>query len=109
MKIWVYKLWDKKYIRVIFYVLLTLIEIAIVYKGGKDLGKDFLYEWIYRQENKNKMDNKLCLLNESELETVEGGVGLIAFAIAVGCCAVVGGAFGMGAHKGMQEAIDSHK
>lgn len=55
------------------------------------------------------MDNKLCLLNESELETVEGGVGLIAFAIAVGCCAVVGGAFGMGAHKGMQEAIDSHK
>lgn len=48
MKIWVYKFWDKKYIRVIFYVLLTLIEIAIVYKGGKDLGKDFLYEWIYR-------------------------------------------------------------
>lgn len=41
------------------------------------------------------MDNKLCLLNESELETVEGGVGLIAFAIAVvggAATGVVGGA-----------------
>lgn len=48
MKIWVYELWDKKYVRVIVYVLLALIEIGVVYKGGKDLGRDFLFEWIYR-------------------------------------------------------------
>ena len=48
MKIWVYKLWDKKYVRMIVYILLTLIEMGIMYKCGKDLGRDFLFEWIYR-------------------------------------------------------------
>ena len=57
----------------------------------------------------NRMNDNFCLLDEKEMESVEGGVGLVAFVVAVGCSAVIGAAFGMGAHKGMQEAIESHK
>lgn len=47
---------------------------------------------------------ELQILSNEELQETEGGVGLIAFCVAVACCAAVGAAFGYGAHVGMEEA-----
>ena len=47
LNIWANELWEKKYARMIAFILLMLIEMYVVYKGGKDLGRDFLFDMIY--------------------------------------------------------------
>lgn len=47
LNIWANELWEKKYVRMIAFILLMLIEMYVVYKGGKDLGRDFLFDMIY--------------------------------------------------------------
>ena len=43
----VYEIINNKYVSKIIFVLLFLVEMVLIYKCGKDFGKDFLYEWIY--------------------------------------------------------------